>query len=46
MIKRASKHIFVRDVFKTWYITGINSKINNVPLLAELLRKETEGYEP
>lgn len=43
-INRASKHIFIRDVFKQWYLTGINTKINTPQKLTEFLRKETEGY--
>lgn len=43
-INRASKHIFVRDVFKQWYLMGINAKINTPEKLTEFLRKETEGY--
>lgn len=43
-IYRASKHIFVRDVFKQWYLLGINAKINTPEKLTDFLRKETEGY--
>lgn len=43
-INRASKHIFVRDVFKQWYLMGINAKINTPEKLTEFLRKETEEY--
>lgn len=43
-INKAYKHIFVRDVFKQWYLMGINSTINTPKKLAEFLRKETEGY--
>lgn len=43
-INMASKHIFVRDVFKQWYLMGINAKINTPEKLTEFLRKETEGY--
>lgn len=45
MIKRASKHIFVRDVYKTWYVTGINSSTSSIPLLLERLKKEVKGYD-
>lgn len=43
-IKKAYKHIFIRDVFKQWYLAGINSNINTPEKLIEFLRKETEGY--
>lgn len=42
--KKAYKHIFIRDVFKQWYLAGINSNINTPEKLIEFLRKETEGY--
>lgn len=44
-VKNASKHIFIRDVFKQWYIKGINSKICSQQELLEFLKKETSGYE-
>jgi hypothetical protein len=40
-----SKIIFIRDIYKQWYVTGINSKINNIEKLAEHLKNETHGYE-
>lgn len=45
LIKKASKHIFVRDVYKIWYQKGINAKINSIPKLTDFLRKETGGYD-
>lgn len=42
-IRRCSKHIFVRDVYKEWYATGINKDANDIDSLFELLKKETEG---
>ena len=44
-IPQAHKHIFVRDVFKQWYFTGINAKINTPEKLLLFLKKETEGYK-
>lgn len=43
-INRASKHIFIRDIFKQWYLKGINTKINTPEKLIDFLRKETKGY--
>lgn len=43
-IKRASKHIFVRDVAKQFYVLGINNDVPTITDLIELLKKETEGY--
>ncbi len=44
-IQKASKHIFIRDIFKQWYLAGINKNINTPDKLIEFLKKETEGYE-
>lgn len=38
------KHIFIRDVYKQWYITGINSQINSLDLLCDFIKNETIGY--
>lgn len=39
------KIIFVRDIFKQWYVTGINSKVNTIDKLKSLLENLTYGYE-
>lgn len=44
-IKKAYKHIFLRDVFKQWYLTGINGKICSQEWLFEWLKLESEGYK-
>ena len=44
-VKKACKHIFVRDVFKQWYLTGINGDINSQDKLYEWLLSETSGYK-
>lgn len=44
-IKNAQKHIFLRDIFKQWYIKGINERINSIDKIVEFLRKETDGYK-
>lgn len=44
-IKKAYKHIFVRDVFKQWYLTGINGNVNSQDKLYEWLLSETSGYK-
>jgi hypothetical protein len=41
----AQKHIFMRDIFKQWYLCGLNSNINSPQNLLEFLRKETCGYK-
>lgn len=42
-ISNTYKHIFVRDVFKQWYLAGVNAKTNNIDALAAWLKNETEG---
>ena len=41
----ARKHIFVRDIFKQWYLEGINAKLDSPEKIFEWLKGETEGYE-
>lgn len=43
--KRCGKQIFVRDIYKSWYIRGINSRINTIEKLINLLSELTRGYE-
>ena len=42
--KNVYKHILIRDVFKQWYLSGINKEIDSPEKLIEFLLKETEGY--
>ena len=42
-IPNTYKHIFIRDIKKQWYLTGINSTINSPQLLLEFLKNETIG---
>lgn len=44
-IPYAHKHIFLRDLIKQWYLTGINGKINSPETLFRFLEKETDGYK-
>jgi hypothetical protein len=43
-VKAAYKHIFLRDIYKQWYILGINSRIHSPELLHKFLMEETEGF--
>lgn len=43
--KKAWKHIFLRDIFKQWYLKGINDKIDSPERLLEFLRRETAGMK-
>lgn len=40
----ASRHIFVRDIQKQWYIEGTSSKYNNPDKVAEYLKELCDGY--
>lgn len=44
-IQKACKHIFVRDVCKQWYLTGVNHTINSPERLLDFFQKETAGYQ-
>ena len=44
-LRNAKKHIFIRDVKKQWYISGINKNIDDQWKLADFLKKETSGYK-
>lgn len=41
----AARHIFVRDVFKQWYIKGISAKHPDPESFLSLLSKLTAGYK-
>ena len=43
-VQRASKHIFVRDVYKQWYATGLNKNIPDADSMLLFLQKECEGF--
>ena len=41
--EKARKHIFIRDIYKSWYVEGINIRCNSVDKLLEFLKSETQG---
>lgn len=41
----SKKAIFFRDIYKSWYVTGINRHISSIDKLVEFIKKETEGME-
>ena len=41
----AKRIIFIRDVLKTWYLKGINSKLNTVEKTLKLLERHTDGLD-
>lgn len=44
-VRKAYKHIFVRDIFKQWYLKGINADIDTPEKLYSFLKQETEGMK-
>ena len=44
LIKTAQKHIFLRDVYMTWFVRGINSKINSHEKILEFIKEHSKGY--
>jgi hypothetical protein len=43
--KDVYKHIFIRDLHKQWYLSGINANVDNPYALLNLLINETRGYQ-
>jgi hypothetical protein len=43
-ISRAGKHIFLRDIHKQWYLTGVNAALNSPERLIQYLKEETKGF--
>ena len=41
---KVKKHIFLRDLHKQWYLTGINETLNNPEKILNFLKKETLGF--
>lgn len=39
------KHIFLRDIKKQWYLTGVNAAISSPQALFHFLQEETKGYK-
>lgn len=44
-IRIADRVIYIRDIYKSWYIKGINSQYDSVKKVAELLGGLTDGYK-
>lgn len=43
-LKKTGKLIFVRDVYKQWYVRGINANLNTIEKVVNRLKEETVGY--
>lgn len=41
----AEKEIFIRDIYKSWYVTGINVNLDTIDKMVQFLKKETEGLK-
>lgn len=39
-LKNARKSIFIRDIYKQWYLKGVNEEINDLDKLIEFIQKE------
>ncbi len=39
------KAIFFRDIYKSWYTTGVSAEASSIDSLLAFIRKETEGME-
>lgn len=44
-LRRASRHVFVRDLSMLWYQHGIGADADSIEKTAELLRRITAGYD-
>lgn len=44
VLEYAERIIFVRDVHKQWYLTGISARVDNIDALTEELKPLIEGY--
>lgn len=42
-ISKAKKHIFLRDIFRQWYLEGINKDLNSIEKVKDFLEFETRG---
>lgn len=43
--KHVGRIIFIRDIYKQWYVKGISNKYHSIEGLYQLLRKLTEGFQ-
>lgn len=44
-ILKGVKHIFLRDIYKQWYLKGINQELSSIEKISNWLKIETEGYK-
>lgn len=41
----AKKRIYIRDIYKSWYVTGVNQDIDSIDKLVEFIKKESNGLK-
>lgn len=44
-IKRADKHIFIRDIYKHWYVDGLNRTMDSVDKIVDWLKCEVADFK-
>lgn len=44
-IANVQKEIWIRDIYKSWYVTGINRELDSIEKLISFLKEETVGYD-
>ena len=44
-LSNVGKEIFIRDIYKSWYVIGINTTVDSIDKLVDFLKKETYGYK-
>ena len=42
---RPEKEIFIRDIWLSWYVKGINETLNTIEKVIEWLQEECRGYQ-
>lgn len=45
IIEKAGKILFIRDIYKSFYVQGINSSINSIDKLIQFIEEKTNGYK-
>ncbi len=45
LVEVAEKIVFIRDIRKSWYVTGINDETDTMDRLIDLIREESKGYK-
>lgn len=41
----AKKRIYIRDIYKSWYVTGVNQDIDSIDKLVDFIKKESNGLK-